>query len=162
MVDEIAKPLSIILEKSWQSGEVPDDWKKGTISHVFKKRQVDGMYRTAILTSIPGKIMKQILLETMLSYMEHKEVTGKRQHGFTEGKSCLVTFCDGATALEYKSRAINMAHLYLRKALDTVSHDILPSELQRHRFDGWTTWRINNWLDSCVERVVVKSSWSTW
>jgi len=29
LTDEVAKSLSIIFEKSWQSGEDPTDWKKG-------------------------------------------------------------------------------------------------------------------------------------
>lgn len=37
LVDEIAKPLSLILEKSWQSGEAPTDWKKGDTTPIFKK-----------------------------------------------------------------------------------------------------------------------------
>ncbi|GAB0184895.1 mitochondrial enolase superfamily member 1 [Grus japonensis] len=30
LADEVVKPLSITFEKSWQSGEVPTNWKRGT------------------------------------------------------------------------------------------------------------------------------------
>ena len=37
LADVFAEPLFIISERSWRTGEVPEDWRKANVTPIFKK-----------------------------------------------------------------------------------------------------------------------------
>ncbi|KFV88061.1 RNA-directed DNA polymerase from mobile element jockey, partial [Struthio camelus australis] len=76
LADIIARLLSIIFERTWRTGEVPKDWKKANVTPVFKKgkKEDPGNKRPVSLTSIPGKVMEQLLLEAISKHVEDKKV----------------------------------------------------------------------------------------
>ncbi|RMC13678.1 hypothetical protein DUI87_08756 [Hirundo rustica rustica] len=61
LADELEKPLSIIYQQSWLTGEVPDVWKLANVTPIHKKggREDPGNYRPDNLTSVPGKLLAQ-------------------------------------------------------------------------------------------------------
>ncbi|CAM5082384.1 unnamed protein product [Natator depressus] len=167
LADVIAEPLAIIFENSWRSGEVPDDWKKANVVPIFKKGKKEhlGNYRPVSLTSVPGKIIEQVLRESILKHLEERKVIRNSQHGFTKGKSCLtnlIAFYDEITGSVDEEKAVDMLFLDFSKAFDTVSHSILASKLKKYGLDEWIVRCIESWLYHRAQRVVINGSISSW
>ena len=126
LADVIAGPLSIIFKWSWESGEVPVDWKLANVVPIFKKgkKEDPGNYRPVSLTSVPGKIMEKVILGVIEKHLKDSAVIGHSQHRFTRGKSCLtylISFYDKITHLFDQAKPENMVGLNFSKAFYTDS-----------------------------------------
>jgi len=58
--EELAKPLSIIYQQSWLTGEVQDNWRIASVTPIYRKdwKEDPRNYRPVSLTSVLGKIME--------------------------------------------------------------------------------------------------------
>jgi len=167
LADVIAEPLSIIFDRSWRTGEVPEDWRRANVTPVFKKgkKEDPGNYRPVSLTFTPGKVIERTVLEAIIKQVEEKKVIGSSQHGFTKGKSRLtnlMAFYNGVTGWIDEGTAVDVVYLDFSKAFDTVSHNILLGKLRKCGLDEWSVRWIENWLNDRTQRVVVTGAESSW
>jgi len=142
LADVIAEPLSIVFERSWRTGEVPEDWRKANITPIFKKgkKEYPGNYRLVNFTSIPRKMMEQLILEVIIKQVEEKKVIRSSHRGFTKGRSCLtdlIVFYDGITDWVDEGRAVDVVYLDFSKAFDTVSYNIFLGKLRKCGLEVW-------------------------
>ncbi|GAB0175842.1 mitochondrial enolase superfamily member 1 [Grus japonensis] len=122
----LTKPLSIIYQPSWLTGEVPVDWRLANVMPIHKKgrKEDPGNYRPVSLTLVLGKVMEQIILSAIMWHVQDNKVVKPSQHGFMKGKSCLtnlISFCDEVICLVDEGKAADDVYLDFSKAFGTIS-----------------------------------------
>ncbi|KAK4815404.1 LOW QUALITY PROTEIN: hypothetical protein QYF61_001392 [Mycteria americana] len=159
LAEVLTKPLSIIYQQSWLTGEVPADWRLVNVTPIFKKgRKEDPWnYRPVSLTSVPGKLMEQIILSAITRHVENNQGIKPSQHG-----QVLLDQPDLLLRQVDEGKAVDVVYLDFSKAFDTVSHSILLEKLAAHGLDGCTLRWVKNCLDGRAQRVVVNGVYSSW
>ncbi|KAK4825018.1 LOW QUALITY PROTEIN: hypothetical protein QYF61_023022 [Mycteria americana] len=161
--DRDASPTYPTLDKKEHpenlTGEVPVDWRLANVTHIYRKgwKEDPGNYRPVHLTSVPGKVMEQIILSAITQHVQDNQAIRPSQHGFVKGRSCLtnlISSCDKVTCLVDEGKAVDVVYQDFTKAFDTISHNILLEKLAAHGLDGHMLW----W----AQRVVVNGAKSSW
>ncbi|KAJ7417181.1 RNA-directed DNA polymerase from mobile element jockey-like protein [Willisornis vidua] len=145
VADVLTQALSMIFEQSWESREVPADWKLVNVVPTFKKGKKEdlGNYWPVSLTSVPGKVMEKIILGGIEEHLKDNAVTGHSQHSFRRGKACLsnlISFYDKITHVADQGKPVDVIFLDFSKVFNTVSHWILLDKMSSTQLDKHIMW----------------------
>ena len=90
MADEISPLLTLIFQRSFDCGKVPDDWRSANINPVFKKgdRFKASNYCPVSLTNLCCKIQEHIITSNFLRHLDDNSILTDCQHGFRARRSC--------------------------------------------------------------------------
>lgn len=151
LADTICMVVPIFFERRVLTGE--------SKCHTCLQERQEGGYRelqTSHLTSVPGKLMDQILLENLPRHTKNQKTIRNSKHGSTKNKLCSinpVTFYDGICQWMMGKLSVDI----IQQAFDTVCN-ILMAKLVRHGQYKWTVRYVECWLDHQDQRVVIHSS----
>ena len=149
------------------SRDIPQDWKKATVSPLFKKgnKTKPENYRPVSLTSIIGKILESIIKDPIVNHLSSYQLIHNSQHGFTRGRSCLTNlleFMEGVTGELDSGNSLNLVYLDFAKAFDKVPYIRLSKKLEAHGISGSVSQWIKNWLSGRRQRVSINGVYSVW
>ena len=155
---EISPVLTKLINMSFNSGVFPSILKNSTVIPVFKsgKRQLPNNYRPISLLSTFSKILERCLHKQLTSFFQKYKIIHPNQYGFQSGLSTELAISKVHQILAENMDQSNVTcgiFLDLRKAFDSVNHDILIHKLSDLGVRGLPLKLITSFLQNRNQRV---------
>ena len=136
------------------------------MTHIYKNKEDPRNYRPVSMTSLPGKIMEQIISSETARHLWDNQGIRPSQYECTKGRSCvtnLISFYDRVTCLvDEGKKTVDVVYLDFSNAFDTDCYSILLEKLAAHGLDKYTLCWVKNWLEGQAQNVVVNEVKSSW
>ena len=143
-----------LINLSITQSKFPECWKVGSITPLFKEgdRTDPSNYRPISILPTMGKICERVVHTQLYDYCTQHNVISESQSGFRKEYStctCLIDFLANILQNVDNGRACEVLFLDLRKAFDTVNHQVLLSKLRQygmrptsvgHKVGGIVSW----------------------
>ena len=146
----IYEPLTILFNKSLQSGTFPNIWKKALVTPIFKKSGSPSdfrQYRPISLLSCLSKILEKLVFSSIYSHLLTNDLLSDRQSGYRTGHSTqlqLTYFTHIYRHLD-EGRDVTAIYLDISKYFDKIWHDGL---LYKCKNEFFITGPLLSWLQS--------------
>ena len=163
---ELALPISVIYNKSLETGILPEEWKTAEVTAIFKKgsKSDPGNYRPVSLTCVLCKVLESIIRDVIVSHFTDNNLYAECQHGFRKKRSCitqLLEVMEDFTILTEGKHSIDIVYLDFRKAFDTVPHQRLLEKLKSYGITGSIHEWIKNFLTGRTQKVKINTHLSS-
>ena len=155
IIEEISIPFSHIVNLSFSTGIVPDKLKIAKIVPIFKSGTINDFnnYRPISLLPAFSKLLEKLVYNRIMSFITVNSLLNEHQFGFRKGHSTIQPVLH---FLNHVGNSYNKTNpeltmgifIDLKKAFDTVSHNILIQKLRHYGLRGVVGDWLKNYLSN--------------
>jgi hypothetical protein len=165
LADLLCYPITLIFQRSVDSGEVPSPWRSAYVNPIFKSgdKSLPINYRPISLTSSVGKVLEKLVQKQIMDHLLANDLLSARQHGFLKHRSTATLLAETLQkwATQAAHRGSRVVMLDFAKAFDAVSHKKLAVKLQAYGISGYALSWILGFLSDRVHCVLVEGEMSS-
>lgn len=151
VIEGIVGPLTYICNLSFQTGKVPNKMKIAKVVPLYKTgdRRHFTNYRPVSLLPQFSKILENLFNKRLDKFLDKYKLLSDSQYGFRSKRSTSLALIESieeiTNAIDQKQYAAGV-FLDLKKAFDTINHDILINKLERYGIRGVVLQWVKNYL----------------
>ena len=158
----VSKSLAHICNISLNSSKFPDEWKKAKVTPIFKSGDKNNVsnYRPISVLPIISKIIERTVHNQLYDYLCSRNILSDSQSGFRSNHSTTTTLLDVQDYILNNMDngfATGVIFLDLKKAFDTVNHEILINKLADYGIKGNELGWFKSYLSNRAQAVHVNS-----
>jgi exonuclease III len=163
----LAKPMTMIINKSIAEAQVPATYKKARLIPLFKKGATGdcGNYRPVSLLSALSKILEKVICKQMMSYLDENNLLCPDQFGFrpkSQTNHVVQKMMNTITNSAEQNKVTIATYLDLSKAFDCLQYDKLFKKLEALGFDTNATNWFKDYLSNRTQCVDLDGPLSDW
>ena len=162
----ISDSLTHIFNQAITLSSFPDEWKTARVIPLYKngQRNVAGNYRPISVLPAISKVMEKILYDQLYNYLSNFRLLSDSQFGFRKFHSTATALldCTNDWYMNLDRKMFNLVVLIdLKKAFDTVDHQILLRKLELYGVKGQALSFLNSYLSNRSQKCQINGSLSS-
>ena len=162
----ISDSLAYIFNQAITLSLFPHEWKTARIIPLYKngQRNLPGNYRPISVLPVISKIMERILYDQLYNYLTKFGLLSDSEFGFRKFHSTATALldCTNDWYMNLDCKMFNLVVLIdLKKAFDTVDHQILLTKLELYGIKGQALSFLESYLSNRNQKCQIQGSFSS-